>query len=581
MKLHQLIGSDNSFPLPRVVPKGAAGVGRSDVRLSSGPWPAVNHRAVVALTLGVVASGALMLQRKYARREQQLEAQVADRTRSLHDALAQVRTLFLEAPLAICLTTPAGRIQMVNPAMETLTGYSEADLAQTTTFQLCDAPELASAVARNNAHGLDVQIATKVGHRVHTHLTVSSLGGMDRETLLWVFEDVSEEVRAREMLREAYTALHRRHRIAEGMRDVMVALNSDQPLPRVLTKIANDARDLLGPTTVVIGTLNESTETLDVQAHCGAPQDADTSAIGAVPYAVLKQAIAGAVPLILPGPESQRSAGDTGLATAGEPGAVLVVPISVAAAGFAGSLLLFFADRQSIAQGEIELATLFAVKAALAIENAQLKATAQEMATANERNRVARELHDSVTQSLYGIILNSDATLLALAAGNSEKAEQRLHQLKEIAREAMTETRLLIYQLRPSILEEEGLAVALRERLEAVEARSGIEVDLQIAGDPMLPPDVESNLFRAILEGLNNIIKHARAKHVQLQVMVMPEWCRVILSDDGVGFDVSTSDRYGGYGLRTIKERLQQIGGTLAMRSEPGAGTTLTMEAPL
>ena len=194
---------------------------------------------------------------------------------------------------------------------------------------------------------------------------------------------------------------------------------------------------------------------------------------------------------------------------------------------------------------------------------------------------MARELHDSVTQSLYGIILNSDATLLALAAGNSEKAEQRLHQLKEIAREAMTETRLLIYQLRPSILEAEGLAVALRERLEAVEARSGIEVDLQIVGDPMLPPDVESDLFRAILEGLNNIIKHARAKHVQLQVMVMPECCRVILSDDGVGFDVSTSDRYGGYGLRTIEERLQQIGGTLAMQSEPGAGTTLTMEAPL
>ncbi len=103
------------------------------------------------------------------------------------------------------------------------------------------------------------------------------------------------------------------------------------------------------------------------------------------------------------------------------------------------------------------------------VENTQLKATAQEMATVLERNRVARELHDSVTQSLYSIILNSDATLLALASGNPDKVELRLHQLKDIAREAMTELRLLIYELRPSILEEQGLLAALNERLEAVE----------------------------------------------------------------------------------------------------------------
>ncbi|MEZ4768276.1 MAG: histidine kinase [Caldilineales bacterium] len=536
---------------------------------------------ILPVALGLAAGGGVLLQRRHARREQDLEAQVADRTRSLNDTRLQVAKFFREAPLAICLTTLEGRILTVNPAMETMTGYGEADLEQTTTFQLCDTPGLEGAVADNSARGLDVQITTGDGRRVHARLHVSRLDGMAPYALLWVFEDISDEVRAREMLRDAYSALHRRHRIAEGMRDVMVALNSDQPLARVLARIANDACEVLSPTGVVIGTLNDSTETLDVLAQSAAAPGAGTPPAGAVPFTVLKQAIAAGEPLIFPGPEDQPSAGDADPATDGPPAAVLVVPISVAAAAFAGSLLLFFADRQSIAQGEIELATLFAVKAALAIENAQLKASAQEMATASERNRVARELHDSVTQSLYGIILNSDATLLALAAGNSDKAEQRLHLLKEIAREAMTETRLMIYQLRPSILEEQGLETALRERLDAVEVRSGIEVELQVVGDGALPPDVEAELFRAILEGLNNIIKHARARKVQLTVMVLPDCCRVVLSDDGAGFDVTTSTRYGGYGLRTIQERLQHIGGTIKISSEPGKGTSLEMEAPL
>lgn len=548
--------------------------------LDSWSGPTLGPIPVLPLAFGLAAGG-VWLQRRHARREHELEAQVEDRTRSLNDTRSQVGKFFREAPLAFCLTTPAGRILTVNPAMEAMTGYGEADLEQTTAFQLCAVPGLESAVAGNSARGLDVQIATGDGRRVYARLHVSRLDGMAPYALLWVFEDISDEVRAREMLRDAYTALHRRHRIAEGMRDVMVALNSDQPLASVLTKIANDARDVLGPTAVLIGTLDDATQTLDVQAQCGATPGPNTPAVAPVPYAVLKQATASGEPLIFPDPESQSSAGGSESATAGPSGAVLVVPISVTAAAFAGSLLLFFADRQSIVPGEIELATLFAVKAALAIENAQLKASAQEMATVSERNRVARELHDSVTQSLYGIILNSDATLLALSAGNSDKAEQRLRQLKEIAREAMTETRLLIYQLRPSILEEIGLTAALCERLEAVEVRSGLAVSFHADDDVTLPPDVEAELFRVILEGLNNIIKHARARHVQLQIAAEPGCCRVVLTDDGAGFDVATAARYGGYGLKTIEERLQQVGGKLSITSEPGRGTRLEMEIPL
>ena len=384
-----------------------------------------------------------------------------------------------------------------------------------------------------------------------------------------------------EALRQTHIALERRHRIAEGMRDVMTALNSSQSLESVLTMIATQAHDLLHADTVVIETADIAASTRAVQAVGGQKTDASDAAIAAITSITLKQVIASGQPVVFDDYDGDRHQPDSMESSVGKREAVVAVPIAVESARFWGAMLLYYADRLLLTDAEPELATLFAAQAALAIENSQLKATAQEIATVLERNRVARELHDSVTQSLYSIILNSDATLLALASGNPDKVELRLHQLKDIAREAMTELRLLIYELRPSILEEQGLLAALNERLEAVESRSGLHVDLQLECDQVLPLDVQDELFRVILEGLNNVVKHARARHVKIQMVGQDGCCRLVLEDDGCGFDVSTASRYGGYGLKTIRERLQQIGGTLTVRSEPGAGSTLEIEVPV
>ena len=216
-------------------------------------------------------------------------------------------------------------------------------------------------------------------------------------------------------------------------------------------------------------------------------------------------------------------------------------------------MLLTYIDRKVVTDAESELATLFRCPGrGLVVENTQLKATAQEMATVLERNRVAGELQRLVTQSLYSIILNLDATLLTLASGNSDKVELRLHQLKDIAREAMTELRLLIYELRPSILEEQGLLAAETKgwrRLKLARACKWIYTEC----DHILPLDVQDELFRVILEGLNNVVKHARATHVKIQLVGQDDHCRLVLEDDGCGFDVSTASRYGGYGLKTIR----------------------------
>jgi len=153
--------------------------------------------------------------------------------------------------------------------------------------------------------------------------------------------------------------------------------------------------------------------------------------------------------------------------------------------------------------------------------------------------------------------------------------------LKEIAQEAMTEMRLLIYQLHPSILVEAGLAVALRQRLDAVEARSGIDADFQVEGERRLPPELENTLFNITLEGLNNVLKHAKASEIQMRLSFEPDRCRLTIRDDGVGFDPQSTETYGGYGLADIRDRLEKINGALTIDSQPGEGTTLEFEVIL
>lgn len=233
-------------------------------------------------------------------------------------------------------------------------------------------------------------------------------------------------------------------------------------------------------------------------------------------------------------------------------------------------------------QDDIRLLSLFADQAALAIANARLHEQAKQVAVAKERQRLARELHDSVTQVLYSVILYADATRLALAADKKSEAAANLHELRTLARQAMADMRLLLFRLHPPVLEEEGLVAALQTRLEAIEARAGLQIDLQVEGENGLPIALEDELYKIAQEALNNVVKHAKAEEVSLHLRFTTQACWLTIHDDGVGFDPAKAQRTGGLGLRGIRERVAQIGGTLSLESTPeGGGTTLqVMVAP-
>lgn len=224
------------------------------------------------------------------------------------------------------------------------------------------------------------------------------------------------------------------------------------------------------------------------------------------------------------------------------------------------------------------MATMLNEQAALAVENARLAEAVPDNAVQEERQRIARELHDSVTQALYGISLYAEAATRRLQSGDTASATRHLHSLQETTFEALQEMRLLIFELRPPLLDQEGLVSALQTRLEAVEGRSSINTKLVIESQLQLVATTEQALYRITQEALNNVLKHAHAKHVTVSLRQEQTLLILEVSDDGVGFDPSTLCSNGGLGLKGIVERVAQLGGRLRLESGSGAGTRVRVE---
>jgi signal transduction histidine kinase len=225
--------------------------------------------------------------------------------------------------------------------------------------------------------------------------------------------------------------------------------------------------------------------------------------------------------------------------------------------------------------------SLDAILESIAIENARLVAAAHDQAVLEERQRLARDLHDSVTQALYSITLYAEAAARMLSSGDTARVAEHLHDLQDTAQEAFQEMRLLIFELRPPVLEQGGLVAALQARLDAVEGRSNLKTTLSVAGESSLPASVEQAFYRIAQEALNNILKHAHARHVRVSLRQERRTTVLEIVDDGIGFDLATTREQGGLGLRGMIERVAQLGGRLTLQSAPGAGTQVRIEVCL
>jgi signal transduction histidine kinase len=208
-----------------------------------------------------------------------------------------------------------------------------------------------------------------------------------------------------------------------------------------------------------------------------------------------------------------------------------------------------------------------------------LRRQAAAIAANEERANLARELHDSVTQALFSMGLTARALELLLDR-DPAAARQKLVELRELQKDALAEMRTLIFELRPQGLETDGLAQALRNHAAAVQSRTGLSVSVEVEYDERLPLDIEESLYRIAQEALHNVVKHANAQHARISLGRAGRELRLIVEDDGIGFDPGVAPR-GHLGLVGMRQRAERIGGDLDISRRPGGGSKVKVRLPL
>ena len=398
--------------------------------------------------------------------------------------------------------------------------------------------------------------------------------------LVDVMTDATEGVLAYQTLEqrveERTHEIEQRRQVAEGLRDILTVLNSNRPLNEILDYIVAQAGRLLGTDAVAIYRRQGKDGPLSVQAARGLPADYVADARipvgqGAVGQAALKrQPVAVSdVTVVLPNDDDLMPA-----APQHAHRACLAVPLIVKDKVY-GGIVLYYPEPREFSVEEIALAVAFGDQAALAIENARLRAQAEQAAVAAERSRLARDLHDAVTQTLYSASLIAEV-LPRLWERNPDQVRRSLEDLRQLTRGALAEMRTLLLELRPEALTKVPLGDLLRQLTEAITTRTGMPVTLTVEREGSLPSDMRVALYRIAQEALNNVARHAGASQVAVSLRCQPEEVKMLVSDDGHGFNTEDiSPEHLGLGI--MRERAEAIGARLKIESQIGHGTQVVV----
>lgn len=353
-------------------------------------------------------------------------------------------------------------------------------------------------------------------------------------------------------------------------------LDSDRPLSELLRDIVAQARQLLGSDGGRLFRLEAADGLLCLEAAVGLPGDGDEGLSLPVGRGPVGEAVSARRPVAVPdlaavaGDERDRHGSPR--AETGS-GACLAVPLVVRDDVY-GVIALYYSAPRPFGGDDLGLASSFGDQAALAIENARLREQVERSAVAAERSRLARELHDSVTQSLFAASLKAEA-LLREADPSSPHARQSLHDVQRLTRGALAEMRTLLLEMRPGALAQSSLADLLEHVVQATQARTRIAIELTVAAPRPLPADVTIALYRIAQEAMNNVVRHSQARRAWATLASSDEAVELVVGDDGRGFDPATVGPEQ-LGLRIMRERAEAVGASLTIAGEISHGTVVT-----
>jgi PAS domain S-box-containing protein len=528
----------------------------------------------------------------------QLQQDIAERQRAeaaLAEREAQYRSVFESTSDGLLIFDLEGKLVDFNPAAARMHGYSVGEFRGLEPSQFIHAaslPLFKQFIGMVRA-GHDFRGRARDLRRNGTpfHIEVVGTGFIYRGEphALAVVRDITEEVEAYQFLEQR---VEERTRELSMLLDVSANIASTLDLPVLLELILEQLQQVVDYDGASVLILEE--DELRSVAHRGPiPHEVQAQMQFSREQAgELWEALEGHKPLIIGDVQ-----GDTWLAQAfrqafgeyiGREMAYVRtwvgVPLMVQER-LTGWLSLHHSEPRAYAQHHASLAQTIANQAATAIQNARLYGQARRLAALEERQRLARELHDSVSQVLYGIGLGARtaSALLARAAITPElKASlaEPLDYILSMAEAGLAEMRALIFELRPDSLEREGLVAALTRQAAALHARHKLEVHTEFCEEPALSFEAKEALYRIAQESLNNTVKHAKAERVDIRLDVKQGEVILQLTDDGVGFDPQRE--YPGHmGLHSMRERVGKLGGALQIASSPGEGTRLWVCVPL
>jgi signal transduction histidine kinase len=362
----------------------------------------------------------------------------------------------------------------------------------------------------------------------------------------------------------------------------VAVLDSDRPLSELVDHIVRQAQLLLASDVGALFRLDAGAGALSLQAAVGiaggVTQDLSVPIQrDPVSRAVLeRQPVAVSDLTALPSDPRERPELLPGDSATGY-GACLAVPL-IARQELYGALALYYCEPRLFNEEDVSLLRSFGDQAALAIENSLLREQVERSAVAAERTRLARDLHDSVTQSLFAASLKAEA-LHRKWQPRSPEARQGLNDLRRLTRGALAEMRTLLLEMRPAALADSWLGDLLEHLVEAAESRTRIPIALAVDGRVALPSDVTIALYRIAQEALNNAIRHSGAHRVSVALRCTADALELVVADDGRGFDRSDAGS-GQFGLRIMRERADAIGASFTVDGQTRRGTLVTAAWP-
>jgi PAS domain S-box-containing protein len=530
----------------------------------------------------LINAAAVSLEKSYLYGQAQKE--ITERKRAeeaLRESEERYRAIFEQAADAIVLIdVESGALEFNDMAHNNL-GYTRQEFRK---LRLPDIEIVKSAteirkhfqkIIKEGADTFETKHRAKTGELrdVLVSSRAISIGG--KQFLLNLWNDITERKQAEKEIRRLNQELEQRvaDRTQElsTLYDVTTVVNESLELNRALERILEQVRKVTKSHAAAIHLVDEGGENLHLTAHRGQTLGFIASTnIELNDNNTVRKVLKTGLPAVGNYVEIDHLFGEAEAAIEHA-----IAPVRSRGQAI-GLLSVLRSGGRKFNVEQVALLTTIADQIGVVVENTRLRQMEKQAAVIEERERLAQDLHDSVTQLLYSLTLFAEAGREEARARKSKMVASTLEEIGKIALQSLKEMRLLVYELRPHALEQDGLVAALQHRLDAVERRGGMETHLAAElGTTMLPAPLEEELYRIAEEALNNSLKHAGATTINVHICATEDQVELEVTDNGYGFETGEISDKAGMGLINMQKRAEALGGSLSVSSTPGKGTTV------